>query len=349
MSIPAAPELPGLLHVHRHADNHTAEGDRFYPDSQFFTHAVATKAHCVAFARKLLFSKHYGLGEPGFVGGSVTARWHCKTGPACDNLLVFVVLGIDDRNLAAEPNIEVAITRVSAATTTTKVFSGGESTVVATDAPDEFITSLQVVAAVPSEVYTGTVTHNNNVRLISILAYEASTPTVDDANPPHQEWQPSAGSPVMDDDVAGLLDGVGDMLRGMGGLRFDWSTQDGTARTRTSATWINLIDNASASPPTASSPGITLNTNYRNTISATTVPVTFAVYGSITGGATGTATLRNTAGTDVATVTINSGTAQWFTATGNLAVGSAVKYDVGFASDGAATLTVNAVSLYEEG
>jgi hypothetical protein len=348
MSIQPVPELPGLLHVHRHADNHNGDGVRFYPDSQFFQQAVATKAHCVAFARKLLFSKHYILGTAGGMTG-VTARWYCETGPACKRIYVMCVLGLDDRDTADEPSIDVAITRIGTGATTTMEFHGGESTTAATDAPEEFIIQGQVMDASPSEAYSGTVTHNNDARLISILVYEDQVATVDSGNPPHQTWEPSAGSPIMDDDVSRLLDGVGDMMTGLGGLRFDWSPPSGGSRARLSATWVNLLDDASTSPPTAAHPSFVLNTTARNTISKTTVPIRFAVYAAIAGGGSGTVSLRNTGGTDVAVATVTAGAPAWVTVTGTVAVNSSVRYAIGYASDGVNSLTVYAVSLYEDG
>ena len=53
---------------------------------------------------------------------------------------------------------------------------------------------------------------------------------------------PAGGGPIYDNRIGQQLQAVGNMLRKNGGLRGDWAPVDGTARTRTSATYINLID-----------------------------------------------------------------------------------------------------------
>jgi hypothetical protein len=240
----------------------------------------------------------------------------------------------------------VAIAKVGGATSTVD-FHAGVSNVAATDAPDEFTVSTQYVDVDPNAYYSGAVTFNDNVRVISLLVFEDSVWTADDANDYFSSYEPSAGSPIYDARVGRQLEGVGALLRKNGGLRWDWMLFDGTARTRTSATQLCLIDNASATPPTAATPGVVFNTQYRNTIGATTVPITMAVYGSI-GAGSGTVKLRDTAGNDAASVTIN-GAAGWYTATGALTVGATATYSLYFAGDGVNQVTVNAVSIFEEG
>ncbi len=339
--IPAAPEYPPLVHVHRHADN------GFAPDDGFYGHVTAAMAHTVAFRRKLVYRRVCALGEPGGITGTPW-RWHCRAGVGAVRFIVYAVLGLDDRNLAADPYITVAITKVSGPTTTSMDFHGGASTRAATDAPEEFSPGLQVMDAVAGEVYTGAVTFADNVRVIALLVWEDAAAVVTEANHPHSEWTPSAGSPIYDAYIENELDGVGDLIRYNGGLRADWHMVDGTARTRTSATLINLIDNTSTGNPTASTPGFTFNTQYRNTISKTTVPIVFAVYGSIAAGS-GTVKLVDTSGNVAATLTINSATPQWFTVAGAISASSSVKYDIQYAGDGANAVSVLAVSIYEEG
>lgn len=332
--------LPRIIHWRRHAKN------GLYPDDAFYSDVVAGVNHVTAYRRKPIFRRVCALGTTGGTTGTAW-RWHCRTGHGAKKLVVLMVLGFDDRAIADEPYAEVAITKSGGATTTLE-FHGGATNTPSVDSPEQWLPQVQYVDVDAASIYTGTVTFYNNVRIIALQVYEDSTPTVDDATNYHSEWQPAMNSPIFDNRIGRSLEGIGDLIRYNRGLRFDWSPVDGTAVTRVSATWINLIDNASTSPPTSSSPGITLNTTARNTVGATTVPVTFAAYASMSTGS-GTVTVRNTAGTDVATVTVNNGVPQWFTATGSLAVGSTVKYDVGFASDGVATLTVYAVSLYEDG
>ena len=162
MSIQPSPHLRGLIHVHKHADN------GFTPEDGFYSRITGTIAHLVAFRRKVLYQRDVALGTSGGTSGTAW-RWHCKTGAGCARIVVMAILGIDDRNTASDPYIEVDITRESTATTTTLEFHGGESTATATDAPEEHMVFADVMTAYPQEVYTGAVDFLNDVRVISLI------------------------------------------------------------------------------------------------------------------------------------------------------------------------------------
>lgn len=331
---------PRLLHWRQHCKN------GLVPDATFHADATAAMNHGLAYCGKALYRRTCKLGEAGGTSG-VAWRWHCKTGYGTKRVAVLVTLGLDDRALAVDPYITVSMTK-SGGATTTLTFHGGASHTPSVDAPEEWLPQIQYLDVDPASTYEGQVEFFDNVRVISLQVYEDANPTVDQAVDYFSEWTPAAASPIYDGRIARLLAGVGALHRKNGALRADWCHVQGTSRTRTSATWVNLIDNASASPPTAATPGWTFNTQYRNTAGATTVPVRFAVYGSVAAGGTASVRLRNTSGTDVITVTINSSTPQWWSATGGLALSSALKLDPGYLSDGSHLLTVQAVSLYED-
>ena len=328
---------PPLIHRHRHCDN------GLYPEAPFYTQAVRALNHTVAYRRKLVYRKVWKLGLAGGATG-VVARWYCKTGYGAKRLVVFPVLGFDDRATSDDPYISVAITKVGGATTTL-TFHGGATQVVSTDAPEQMFPQIQSMDVDAASEYTGAITFNDDVRVIAILVFEDYNPTADEDTTYFSEWEPSAGSPIYDSRQSQLLAGVGGLVRLNRGLRCDWSKDDGTARTRSSATQICLIDDASATPPTAATPGFTFNTVGHNTASATTVPILMAVYGSVAAGS-GTVKLRNTAGTDAASVTVN-GAAGWYTAAGALAVGATTYDSLYYAGDGVNTVSIYAVSVYE--
>lgn len=332
--------LPGLIHYFAHARN------GLYPDATFYAETTGALNHATAYCRKPIYRRVCKLTEAGGTSG-VAWRWHCRTGYGARRFAVVCLLGLDDRVLAVDPYIAVSMTK-SGGSPVTVNFHGGTSAIAATDAPDEWIQSTQYIAADGNSVYTGQVEFFDNVRVVALMVYEDSVPTVDEVTPYHSEWEPAAGSPIYDNRIGRQLEAVGNMHRKNGALRFDWGLVTGAARTRTSATPICLVDNAAASPPTAADPSVVFNTNYRNTYSATTVPITMAVYGSIPAGS-GTVVFRDTSGNDAATVTINNATPQWFTATGALTVGATQRYSPYFYSDGVNLLSVKAVSVYEEG
>ena len=330
-----------LIHRHRFVDN------GLYPDAAFYGAAQSALNHLTAYRRKPLFQRTVPLGTAGGTSGTAW-RWYCRTGYGAKRIGVMATLGLDDRNLAVDPYITVTITAVGGAALTSQAFHYGASRVIATDAPDEYSVSTRYVACAANTEYTGDVVFTDNVRVISLLVFEDFSSTVDDATDYFSLYAPGGGSPIYDSRIGQQLQGVGNLLRKNGGLRGDWVPVDGVARTRTSATYINLYDNSSATPPTAASPGVTLVTTARNTASATTAPIKMAVYGSVAAGAGGTVVLRDTGGTDAATVTV-TGAAGWYTATGAISVGAGQKYDLMFCGDGANTVTVNAVSFFEVG
>ena len=335
----ASPQLPPLIHRDRFARN------GLYPDAAFYGAATQALNHCLAFRRKPLFQRTVPLGTSG--GASGTAwRWHCRTGYGVRRVAVFAVLGLDDRHLAVAPSITVTLTEVGGAALPAVSFAYGASNVTATDAPDELLTAVQFIDVDPATDYTGEVLFVDNVRVISLLVYEAFDATVDDSLDYFSTFRPAGGSPIFDAWVGRGLAALAGMLHDNLATRLDWMRADGTARTRTSATLINLIDDTTVGTPTAASPGYTLDTEHRYTIGKVQVPVTLAVYGSIPAGS-GVVRLRDTGGTSAVVATINNATPQWFTATGALSVGAAQKYDLQFAGDGANQVSILAVSIYQ--
>lgn len=334
--------LPSLLQPHLSADN------GLYPDAAFYGQATAALNHLVAYARKPVFQYTNLLGASGGASG-VVWRWHCRTGYGVRRLVVMAVLGRDDRAIAVDPYITVTVTEVGGAALPALTFRGGASEVVATDAPDELLTSTQTIDVDPATEYTGEVEFFDNVRVVSLLVYEEPNSTVTDAVDYFSEYMPAAGSPIQDSWVGRQLAATGALIRYNGGLRADWARFDGSTRTRSSATNVNLLDNSSTGTPTAATPGYTFCTTAKNTASKTTVPIRLAVNAKVAGGGSGTVRLRDTSGNDAAVVTVNSGTQQWFTVDGAISVGSAQKYDLMFAGDGVNIVTVYAVSIYEKG
>lgn len=331
--MPSAPaSIPSLIHWHRHCDN------GLYPDSAFYALAGVGLNHITSYRRKVLFQRTCAIGSPGGTSGTAW-RWYCRTGHSARRVGVLAVLGLDDRNLAADPRIDVTLTQVGGSALPTLAFYGGLSTVAAVDVPDEYVTLTQFVDVSPLTEYTGAVAFFDNARVVSLLVYEEEVLSVDD-------YSPAAGAPIFDSRIGAQLTTTGSVLRYGGGLRYDWSRVDGTARTRTSATLINIVDNSSTGTPSASTPGPTFNTSGRRTISKNQCNIRMAVYGSSAGS--GVVRLRDTSGADAAVVTV-SGALGWYTASGAMTIGTAQKYDLMLAGDGVNALSVYAVSYYEEG
>jgi hypothetical protein len=127
----------------------------------------------------------------------------------------------------------------------------------------------------------------------------------------------------------------------------NWTVSDGLSPlTRTSAVAINIVDNSSTAV-SASTPGYTLDLRYRDRLMQTTgIPCKISVFGKSTVAGTGAVYFKDSTGALHATVSGFGTTAGWVTATVNLSA-NLEKHDLQFASNGAATFSLYAVSIYE--
>lgn len=344
-------QIPPTLQAREHARNIC------YPDSRFYSELAGALNHGLAFRKKCVFARSNDLGtlatsdDPGTL-----ARFRFLTGHGTYKLALCGLLGkaYDWRGSSpvtntADPSITISITKVGGSTTITTWHYGGGTT-TPTDAPSEWATFYTEIDVDAGAAYTGVITSSDYARFMCITVHELGYRTVDDANLYFTEHDPVAGGPILDGDIQKIIQGPSKMILANGATQVNWNRVLLAARSTSSTTWTNLIDGSSTSPPTSTSPGYRLNTTARNTRSATTVPVTIAVYAEATGSGDGHVTLRNTSGTDEATCDITGGAgATWFTGTGALTVGSTVKLDLGFYAEASTTLDVYAVSIYEDG
>jgi hypothetical protein len=216
------------------------------------------------------------------------------------------------------------------------------------DAWPHFKTFVKVIDGVsPNTDYTGLFTTQGG-KLQSACVAELASLTEDGGYLPQNL---TAQSCVLDVYRKNPLLLSNKLWIGGGSKVFNWVADDGTTSgpiTRTSATAVNLIDMTSTVISSAT-PGYTLDMSVKARESQTTgVPCTMKVYGNAPGGGTGTVKLKNSAGTTIATVTINSAIVGWFSTTLNLPA-SVDKYDLQIAGDGAFGISVYAVNVYEQG
>lgn len=339
---------PLIISPHQHCKN------ALYPCSSFYGQAHAALNHIQVYRGSEVFRRSNTLGNLATGDDPATIwRWRFRSGYAQTQLQLVGLLGLayDWRGTSPNtntdaPTITISVT-ISGGATTTVTVSGGRSAVTATDAPSEWIPFEETIAITPATVYECSVASSDYCRIISLMARQLGDPAIDDATSYLSEHEPAGTHPISDVNQQRLIEGSGNLLRQNRGLRADWCLFNGAARTRTSAAWVNLINNSSASPPTATSPGWRYALDALNTASRDTMPVEMAVYADIT-ASTGLVTLRDSGGTDVVSITVDTTGPKWFTATGSLSVGSfgtTLKVDPGFLSDGAATLSVYALSL----
>lgn len=145
-----------------------------------------------------------------------------------------------------------------------------------------------------------------------------------------------------------LIDASNALLQS-GSKVFTWTVDDGTAPvTRAVNTPANIID-TTVTTVSANSPGFTVDLTGKARVSQTSgVPVTMQVFAKTSSaGGEGRVYLKNSAGTAVMTMTnVFATTSGWLSVTGFLPASSG-KYDLQFDNNGAGTLSVYAVSVYE--
>lgn len=138
------------------------------------------------------------------------------------------------------------------------------------------------------------------------------------------------------------------MTRGLwqesGAHVLNWAKDTLSAPSTTSATYVNVLDNAITSV-TASSPGFKLQLSNHARLSQSGVPVKMKVYGLVSSGVAGEVALVNSGGV-VGTVGSFTTTPSWKNATFTISDADD-KLDLQFRVAGGVTLTVQAVSVFE--
>jgi hypothetical protein len=332
--------VPQLIHVNTNARNGMS------PSANLHRKLVDAHNHLARYgAHRTKYARGWELGVDDSASGTRTiARFRFRTGYHASQLVVQVLaLPTTDRGgwSGAGPTCEIDLT--TGATTSTLTYATGIETGTPDDGPDDHNLMEGYASATANAVYTGAIRLNQYARIASVMVYELGEST------PANTSSPAAGSPIYDADREALLVGLSNMHTRNGGICSHWSLMDGAARTRTSATPINIVDGTSTGTPTAgTNPGFYLDTEFHNRRRDDTVPFELAAYASIAGGATGTVRLIDEAG-NVYTHSVTSASLGWAATTINLPA-TETYYAIQFFSDGGVqTLTVHAVSLVETG
>jgi hypothetical protein len=331
--------FPRLIQYRRQCRN------GLYPAANLWTSIVAAENHLVAYRKREIYRRAWELAVvDSFAGTTNVARFRFRTGYGVTRLAYVLIMGLDNKNIATNPRIDIDTTISGGATSTLTFYYGLQNSAGSTDGPDTLSAQRQEVTVTANTVYEVTVKTIDYARPIALMAYELASPTVDEATDYYNTQQPMAGAPIYDADRQRIVEGLSNMYRRNGGITWHWSLTDGASRTRSSATHINILDNSTTGTPTTAHYGFYLNPQYHNTESRTTVPFELGVYGSI-GAGSGTVRLIDTSGNTYGTVTIN-GAAAWRTATLNLPT-TETFFVPQFAGDGANTVSVSAISLIE--
>lgn len=328
---------PQTIEFWRHAKNN------LLPDADFYGQTHAALNHILAYRGAGAFHRSNLLGYTRASGTNTVWRWRQRTGYGQTRLQVVGILGLSSSS-AADPAVTITVVKSGGGTQSITVY-GGATDATPSDSPSEWSLFEHTFDVDPASVYECSLATVDYGAILSLLSRQLGNTEIDDSIDYYTEFEATGTGPIFDVNQQRLVEGAGRIIRRNRGIHTSWCLFDGSARTRTSATLINLINNSSTGSPTATTPGYRFTTTALGTVSrSTTVPVEVAVYGS-NATSTGTVQLVNTSGATVVTVTINSATPQWFTGTGTITVGSSVKYDLQFNSAGGSTTSVLAASI----
>lgn len=204
---------------------------------------------------------------------------------------------------------------------------GANPGVTVSDVPSEWGTGYvaitsggSIVSLTPGTDYYLTVSDEQGARVISACVYEESA-AGDTANG-YLDGGVAAGGPIYDEDRGDMVTMLRDAWKhNAAGIWYWASHTDATAPSRTTNTGANLIDQT-VGFSAASHPGVTIDLANRSTIRRGTVPCAWYVYAKQAAGTGGTMKLVGISGGILATLTITSTTAQWYSTTVNLAASS---------------------------
>lgn len=332
---------PQLIHSAWNASNGMS------PNAFMWRQLIDAHNHIARFrGMRQVYSKALELGTDTSGVGSLAGRWRFRTGRNVTQCRVVLVMGLTSASAgsgsSADPYCEIDFTISGGATTTLGPFRHSASTGTINDAPDEMNVFVEEVTVTENTAYECWFRNSNYARPISICVYEVNPDTgLENAH------SPTAGGPIYDAHRETLLAGLSNMYRQNGGINFHWSVYNGAAQTRSNATAASMFDGTTTGTPTAgSSNGFYVDPRYHRTASRTTVPFEWGVYASMSAGS-GTCRIIDTAGSTYGSITVNSATPQWWTATFNIAESAEIFLVPQMAGDGAGTLSVYAASIIE--
>lgn len=341
--------LPAVIHSGRYVRN------GMVPSADLYGKVTGALNHANLYRRKLFGSyngRRYQQTFPIFsvtAAGGPTVKWRFRnvTGHSCRALRFVVKMALSNTTspapTAIDSRIRFGVTPAGGAEVFTGYLHYGSTATTATDVPSEIGKLSTSIDVDPATHYEIRLLAYDEARVVSVMIYELGedpdTATAHYTPPGHP-----VSANILDTHRADLLPAWTAMMEANGNGGTSWSA-DATAVTRTSATYVNVMDSSSTAH-SAASPGVTVDFTGRNYYSASTVPCTFAVYASGTGASgTAKAKLINAGGDVVAITTIT--TAAWYSTTVNLATAEQ-KLDLMIASGGGAdTISIYAMALYE--
>jgi hypothetical protein len=341
-SVEALVDLPKVIQPHRFAFNGAP------PQGSLYKLLTRAQNHVLRYRRKELFSfgrVYIGQTAPiwpaGTSGETVYWRSRFHTGFAAKRVIFQTQIALDRTAASVNPRTRWSVTPSGGSVAYTNYASLGEYNGSPLDVPSEIATANSSFTCSPTTTYEVALLAYDNARPVSCCVFEESL----DPETGTDFYTPighSLDAPIYDAHREEMIPAGTSMWQRNAAPLWTWAVTAANVLTRTSATYVNVIDQSSTTN-LHSSPGVKIDLTYLTTYSRTVVPTVFSVYASSAG--TGKAKIMDSAGSTVAEIT-GITTAGWYQTTASVTAGSN-KFDFMFGGDGAASCSLYSMSWYQ--
>lgn len=320
--------------------------------------AYAAEINMLANRRlKELFSKYIGPTRAvNAAGDTAIWRWRGHTSPNVKDVWIRGLQIPAEDTGVIDPSWYVRVTPAGGALyDNPALYSPGRVPAATAIVPDHFHAFARRLRRAASTSLLGNTTYEfelhvvDRARVVALTCYEEIRNEFDPTTAGLLGTDPSkfgVGAQILLTPPGELHNDVESIWKYQGTPHFAWCVDDATAATRTSATYVNLLD-GSAAGWAATSAGFPAWPYKRGSYNSDDVPVEFCVYAQTAAGTAGKCRVVSN-GATVASITNIGTTLGWYTVSANLNAANADDLLVlEFAGDGVNQVSIHAACLYE--
>jgi len=297
--------------------------------------------HCLLYRRKTISTKCLDLQNITAGASGTNVLWHGSyhSGHGARLLVARIGLAPVDNSLATDAETYLTVD----GTDTWKVH---QTYLGLSDTADNFSIALIPAAVASDQVINWSLTAVDYARPYSLCLYELGDHEADTTDGGVNS-QMGQASPLLDSRHKQLHEAQTEMWKTNAAHLYSWSRNNaGTAPTFTSATYTNFWDGTTTGGASVTTPHITLETTYHNTVGSTNVPIVMRVRGERTAGSGACSVQLVDDGNNQLAEVTGITTDGWYQTTANLTAGTiiaAIEAKTTFGS----TLRIDAISIYE--
>jgi hypothetical protein len=249
-----------------------------------------------------------------------TLRFACHTGPFATRVrIAMVTYPATSRSSGGDSKAYwVMETGITGSGTTTTGSNTYQTKIYTAHAADNFDYVVQEFTVSSDSDYRFVLHQLNAYSVVSVEAYELSRSTLDTTTDTNviDTRQIAAGLPITTV-TTNKIYALADKLWKRGGHPlFVWNMDGASALAKTNTSAANFIDGTTT--PTSTTLGFPINIPFSGSLDSSDVGIVFWTNAYVSAG-TGTITLRDQAGTVMATISVTATSATWQSTTGNLA------------------------------